>query len=225
MEARERQRTGLPSLKLGYNRVHGYYIEISRAQAANAPADYVRRQTLKGAERYITPELQEFEGKVLSARDRALAREKDLYDALLERVLAALPALRLMAGALAETDVLANLAARAAELGFCRPELSPAPGILIRAGRHPVVEQVLEQPFIPNDLDLNAERRLLVITGPNMGGKSTFMRQTALIAILAHIGSFVPADAGQDRARWTGSSRASAPRTTSPAGAPRSWWR
>jgi DNA mismatch repair protein MutS len=197
MEARERQRTGLPSLKLGYNRVHGYYIEISRGQAARAPTDYVRRQTLKGAERYVTPELQEFEGKVLSARDRALAREKELYDGLLERMLAVLAPLRQMASALAETDVLVNLAARAAELGYCRPELTTEPGIRITAGRHPVVEQVLEQPFIPNDLDLHLARRLLVITGPNMGGKSTFMRQAALIAILAHIGSFVPAEAAR----------------------------
>jgi DNA mismatch repair protein MutS len=197
MEARERQRTGLPSLKLGYNRVHGYYIEITRAQSVNAPADYIRRQTLKGAERYVTAELQEFEGKVLSARDRALAREKALYDELLDRVLGMLAPLRALAAALAQTDVLANLAARAAELGYCRPELTAEPGISIRAGRHPVVEQVLGQPFIPNDLDLNPGRRLLVITGPNMGGKSTFMRQTALIAILAHIGSFVPADAAR----------------------------
>jgi DNA mismatch repair protein MutS len=197
MEARERQRTGLPSLKLGYNRVHGYYIEISRAQAAHAPADYVRRQTLKGAERYVTPELQEFEGKVLTARDRALAREKEIYEDLLERMVSVLPPLRLLAAALAEIDVLVNLAARATELGYCRPELTAEPGIRISAGRHPVVERVLEQPFVPNDLDLDPQRRLLVITGPNMGGKSTFMRQAALIAILAHIGSFVPAEAAR----------------------------
>ncbi len=197
LEARERQRTGLPSLKVGYNRVHGYYIEITRAQAANAPTDYQRRQTLKGAERYITPELQAFEGKVLSARERALSREKDLYNALLERLLEALPGLRDLASALAEADVLATLAARSVDLGFCRPQLTEEPVISIRAGRHPVVEQVLDEPFIPNDLELGAERRLLVITGPNMGGKSTFMRQAALIAILAHVGSFVPADAAR----------------------------
>ena len=197
MEVRERERTGLPSLKVGYNRIHGFYIEISRTQAEKAPADYIRRQTLKGAERYITPELQEFEGKVLSARERSLAREKDLYAALLATLVELLAPLRTMAAGLAQTDVLVTLARRAAELNFCRPELSDEPGISIRAGRHPVVERVLEQPFIPNDLDLHRERRLLVITGPNMGGKSTFMRQTALIAILAHIGSFVPADAAR----------------------------
>ncbi|MCC7259381.1 MAG: DNA mismatch repair protein MutS [Gammaproteobacteria bacterium] len=197
LEERERTRTGLPSLKVGYNRVHGYYIEISRAQAAQAPADYLRRQTLKGAERYVTPELQAFEGKVLSARDRALAREKHLYTELLATLLGSLAPLRQLATALAEADVLVNLATRATALGLCRPELTAEPVIAVRAGRHPVVEQVLDQPFIPNDLELGSDRRLLVITGPNMGGKSTFMRQTALIAILAHIGSFVPADAAR----------------------------
>jgi DNA mismatch repair protein MutS len=197
LEARERARTGLSSLKVGYNRVHGYYIEMTRAQAAQAPADYLRRQTLKGAERYVTPELQQFEGKVLSARERALAREKELYDELLERLLVALVPLRDMAAALAETDVLTNLAARSLALGFCRPELSAEPGLSIRGGRHPVVERVLQTPFVPNDLELHMGRRLLVITGPNMGGKSTFMRQAALIAILAHIGSYVPADAAR----------------------------
>jgi DNA mismatch repair protein MutS len=182
---------------VGYNKVHGYYIEISRAQSERAPADYIRRQTLKGAERYITPELQAFEGKVLSARERALAREKALYDGLLEQLLLVLSPLRRMAEALAATDVLVNLARRAGELGFCRPVLSTDPGISIRAGRHPVVEQVLDQPFIPNDLDLNLDRSLLVITGPNMGGKSTYMRQAALIVILAGIGSFVPAEAAR----------------------------
>jgi DNA mismatch repair protein MutS len=194
LETRERDRTGLPSLKVGYNRVHGYYIEVSRAQAERAPADYRRRQTLKGAERFITPELQEFEGKVLSARDRALGREKHLYDELLGELCAALQPLRAMAEALAEIDVLVNLACRSAELNFCRPSLTRESGFFIRAGRHPVVEQVLDQPFIPNDLELHRDRRLLVITGPNMGGKSTYMRQAALIALLAHIGSFVPAD-------------------------------
>jgi DNA mismatch repair protein MutS len=194
LETRERTRSGIPTLKVGYNRIHGYYIEITRAQAANAPVDYTRRQTLKGVERYITPELQEFEGKVLSARDRALAREKDLYAALLARLVEGLQPLREMAEALAETDVLVNLAERSRTLGLCRPTLTAEPGIRIRAGRHPVVERVLDGPFIPNDLRLDPGRRLLVITGPNMGGKSTFMRQTALIAILAHIGSFVPAD-------------------------------
>jgi DNA mismatch repair protein MutS len=197
LEERERSRTGLPSLKIGYNRVHGYYIELSRAQAERAPADYIRRQTLKGVERYITPELQVFEGKVLSARERALAQEKLLYDELLDRLLTVLGGLREMAAALAETDVLANLAARAQDLKLCKPVLTDEPGIQIRAGRHPVVEQVLDQPFIPNDLDLRRDRSLLVITGPNMGGKSTYMRQTALIVLLAHIGSFVPAEAAR----------------------------
>ena len=193
LEYRERERTGLPSLKVGYNRVHGYYIELSKAQSAQAPADYTRRQTLKGAERYITPELKEFEGRVLSARDRALAREKELYAGLLAGLLQELPALKEMAAAVAELDVLANLSTRARELGWCQPELADEPGILIEAGRHPVVEQLSDAPFIPNDLRLDAGRRLLVITGPNMGGKSTYMRQAALIALLAHIGSYVPA--------------------------------
>ncbi len=197
METRERERTGLPSLKVGYNRVHGYYIEISKAQAERAPADYTRRQTLKGAERYITPELKEFEGKVLSSRERALAREKQLYQSLLEAHLPGLVGLQQMARALATIDVLVNFARRAAELDLRAPELSDLPGLDIRAGRHPVVEQVSEQPFIPNDLRLDDRRRLLVITGPNMGGKSTYMRQAALIVILAHVGSYVPAEAAR----------------------------
>jgi DNA mismatch repair protein MutS len=197
LEQRERERTGLPSLKVGYNRVHGFYIELSRAQAASAPPEYIRRQTLKGAERYITPELQDFEGKVLSARERALAREKELYEQLLDRLLAVLAPLQSMAAALAEADVLLTLASRARDLGYCRPELATEPVFSVRAGRHPVVEQVLDGPFIANDLALDAGRRLLVITGPNMGGKSTYMRQAALIAILAHIGSFVPAAAAR----------------------------
>jgi DNA mismatch repair protein MutS len=197
LETRERERTGLPSLKVGYNRVHGYYIEISKAQAERAPDDYTRRQTLKGAERYITPELKEFEGKVLSSRERALAREKQLYQELLEAHLPYLAALQRMAQAVAQIDVLANFARRANELGLTQPELSDAPGLDIRAGRHPVVEQVSDTPFIPNDLRMDDRRRLLVITGPNMGGKSTYMRQAALIAILAHVGSYVPADAAR----------------------------
>ncbi|MCL4780487.1 MAG: DNA mismatch repair protein MutS [Gammaproteobacteria bacterium] len=197
LESRERARTGLPSLKVGYNRVHGYYIELSRGQAGKAPDDYQRRQTLKGAERYITPELKDFEGRVLSARDRSLAREKELYAGLLATLAEVLPALRAMAAAVAETDVLVTLAERAQALNWCRPELDEAPGLHIRAGRHPVVEQLLDTPFIANDLRLDDQRRLLVVTGPNMGGKSTYMRQAALIAILAHIGSFVPADAAR----------------------------
>jgi len=194
LEARERARTGLPSLKVGYNRVHGYYIELSRGQAAQAPDDYQRRQTLKGAERYVTPELKDFEGKVLSARDRALAREKELYTELLATLGTRLPELRELAAAVAELDVLANLAERSRVLNYCRPELNDEPGLRIRGGRHPVVEQRLDAPFVANDLDLHEDRRLLVITGPNMGGKSTYMRQAALIALLAHIGSYVPAE-------------------------------
>jgi DNA mismatch repair protein MutS len=194
LETRERARTGLPSLKVGYNRVHGYYIELSRGQAVKAPDDYQRRQTLKGAERYVTPELKDFEGKVLSARDRALAREKELYGELLATLSNSLVELREMAAAIAELDVLANLAERSHTLNYCRPELGDEPGLRIRGGRHPVVERLLDAPFVANDLELNEDRRLLVITGPNMGGKSTYMRQAALIALLAHIGSFVPAE-------------------------------
>ena len=194
LEAREKQRTGIATLKLGYNRVHGYYIEISKGQADKAPEEYVRRQTLKGAERYITPELKAFEDKVLSARERALAREKHLYEQLLDRLHEALTDLQQTAFAIAELDALACFAERAESLRLTKPELSDEPCIEIRGGRHLVVEQVIETPFVANDLTLTEERRLIVITGPNMGGKSTYMRQTALIAILAHIGSFVPAD-------------------------------
>nr|MDQ2693847.1 DNA mismatch repair protein MutS [Pseudomonadota bacterium] len=193
LEARERARTGIGTLKVGYNRVHGYYIEVSRSQAGRVPADYGRRQTLKGAERYVTPELKEFEGKVLSARERALGREKRLYEELLDWLVARLAPLQAAAAAVAELDVLAALAERAAALHWNAPELVDEPGIRIEAGRHPVVEQVSDEPFVPNDLRLDGQRRMLIITGPNMGGKSTYMRQTALIVILAHIGSFVPA--------------------------------
>jgi DNA mismatch repair protein MutS len=193
LEARERARTGLSTLKLGYNRVHGYYIEISRAQAKAAPEDYQRRQTLKGAERYVTPELKDFEDKVLGARERALARERQLYDALLEALNETLAELQATAGAIAEIDVLANLAERAGALDLVKPVLADEPQVRYRAGRHLGVEHARSAPFVPNDLALADDRRLIVITGPNMGGKSTYMRQTALIAILAHIGSFVPA--------------------------------
>jgi DNA mismatch repair protein MutS len=194
LEAREKKRTGIATLRLGYNRVHGYYIEISKGQADKAPVEYVRRQTLKSAERYITPELKEFEDKVLGARERALAREKGLYEDILEQLLDALTELQQTAFAIAELDVLVCFAERAVTLNLSKPEIADAPCIEIEAGRHLVVEQVIETPFIANDLTLDATQRLLVITGPNMGGKSTYMRQTALIAILAHIGSFVPAD-------------------------------
>jgi len=195
LEARERQRTGIANLKVGFNRVHGYYIEITRAQSQAAPPDYQRRQTLKGAERYIIPELQAFEHQVLHAQERALAREKALYDALLDQLIARLPILQSTAAALAELDVLSNLAERAAALNWRSPELTDQSGINIVAGRHPVVEQVLDEPFVANDLTLEPHhRRMLIVTGPNLGGKSTYMRQTALIVLLAHLGSFVPAE-------------------------------
>jgi DNA mismatch repair protein MutS len=194
LEAREKQRTGVSTLKLGYNRVHGYYIEISKNQADKAPADYVRRQTLKGAERFITPELKEFEDKVLGAKDRALNREKQLYEQLLETLAEHHGTLQATAAGIAQLDVICCFAERAIALNFCRPEFAVGPGIEISGGRHPVVEAVIDVPFIANDLDLSEHQRLLVITGPNMGGKSTYMRQAALIIILAHIGSFVPAE-------------------------------
>jgi DNA mismatch repair protein MutS len=194
LEAREKQRTGIATLKLGYNRVHGYYIEISKGQAGKAPADYVRRQTLKGAERYITPELKDFEDKVLSARERALSREKFLYEALLDALLEALGELQCTATGLAELDVLVCFAERAEALNLCQPEIVAEPCLEISGGRHLVVEQVIDAPFIANDLTFNERQRLIVITGPNMGGKSTYMRQAALIVILAHVGSFVPAE-------------------------------
>ncbi len=193
LEARERDRTGIANLRLGYNRVQGYYIEISRNLADQVPADYHRRQTVKNAERYITPELKAFEDKVLSARDRALAREKQLYDELLDTLIADLGTLQNTASALASLDVLANLSERAVTLRYAPPLLTDDPIIEICEGRHPVVERFIDEPFIANDLKLHDQRRMLVITGPNMGGKSTLMRQTALIVILARIGSYVPA--------------------------------
>jgi DNA mismatch repair protein MutS len=194
LEKTERERTGLSNLKVGYNRVHGYYIEISKAQAQAAPAEYIRRQTLKGAERYITPELKTFEDKVLSARDRSLARERHLYDELIESLNDALAELQSTAANVAEIDTLTNLAERALAFNLSQPTLTDTPQIQYQNGRHLGVEQASEDAFIPNDLDLHDRRRLLIITGPNMGGKSTYMRQTALIVILAHTGSFVPAD-------------------------------
>jgi len=193
LETRERERTGAANLRVGYNRVHGYYIEISKAQSERAPPDYVRRQTLKGAERYITAELKQFEDRVLGARERALAREKALYDKLVARLAADLAELQLCARAIAELDVLCSFAERAESLDYRAPRLDEQPGIHIEGGRHPVVEQTSKQPFIPNDVELGDSRRMLVVTGPNMGGKSTLMRQTALITLLAHAGSFVPA--------------------------------
>ena len=198
LEARERASSGIATLKVGYNRVHGYYIEISKGQADKAPVHYTRRQTLTGAERYITEELKSFEDKVLSARERALAREKLLYEALLDALNQTLEPLKRCAAALSELDVLAGFAERAQALDWAQPELVDDACLRIERGRHPVVEAVRAEPFEPNDLVLQAEpgqdpRRMLVITGPNMGGKSTYMRQNALIVLLAHIGSFVPA--------------------------------
>jgi len=193
LETRERAASGIATLKVGYNRVHGYYLEISKAQAERAPTHYTRRQTLSNAERYITEELKQFEDKVLSARERALARERLLYEQILDDLNARLEPLRRCAAALAELDVLACFAERAKSLDWSPPELRDEPGLHIERGRHPVVEAVRSEPFEPNDLILHDDRRMLVITGPNMGGKSTYMRQNALIVLLAHIGSFVPA--------------------------------
>ncbi|QNB11197.1 DNA mismatch repair protein MutS [Paraburkholderia tropica] len=192
LEARERARTGIGNLRVEYNKVHGFYIEVTRGQTDKVPDDYRRRQTLKNAERYITPELKTFEDKALSAQERALAREKALYDALLQSLLPYLLDCQRVAAALAELDLLAAFAERARALDWAAPSFSDAPGIEIEQGRHPVVEAQVEQ-FIANDCVLNADRKLLLITGPNMGGKSTFMRQTALIALLAYVGSYVPA--------------------------------
>ena len=193
LEARERARTGINSLKVEYNRVHGFYIEISRAHGDAVPDDYRRRQTLKNAERYITPELKTFEDKALSARERALAREKALYDEVLDALAGEIPALQQVARALAELDALAALAEAARRYDYRCPSFSEQPGIHIEGGRHPVVERQVED-FIANTCTLAPTRRMLMITGPNMGGKSTFMRQVALITLMAHIGSFVPAE-------------------------------
>lgn len=194
LEQREKERSGISGLKIGYNRVQGFYLELSRLQAENVPTDYIRRQTLKGVERYITPELKQFEDKVLGARERSLAFEKALYDELLEQLAAHLVTLKNLAEGLSELDVLGNLAERADSLNWTQPILQQETGLSILAGRHPVVENVLDKPFVANDLELSTERKMLVITGPNMGGKSTYMRQAAVIVLMAHIGSYVPAD-------------------------------
>jgi len=194
LEKRERERSGLSSLKLAYNRVSGFYIEVSRSQADDVPKDYIRRQTVKNAERFITPELKGFEDKVLGAREKSLARERELYDIILTQLTDRLGALQATAGALAALDCLGALAERAAQLGWTEPQLVAETRLEIRGGRHPVVEHFIDGAFVPNDLVLDAARRMLIVTGPNMGGKSTYMRQGALIALLAHVGSFVPAD-------------------------------
>jgi DNA mismatch repair protein MutS len=197
LESRERARTGIANLRVQFNKVHGFYIEVTASGLDKVPADYRRRQTLKNAERYITPELKAFEDQALSAQDRALAREKCLYEQLLDELQAHLARLQALAHGLSTLDALAALAERAATLGWCRPEFVPYPCIAIEAGRHPVVEARLAEtgagPFIANHCRLDARTRLLVITGPNMGGKSTFMRQVALIVLLAAMGSYVPA--------------------------------
>jgi len=193
LEIREREKLGLDTLKVGFNGVHGYFIQVSRGQSHLVPIHYVRRQTLKNAERYIIPELKEYEDKVLTSKGKALALERGLYEALFDLLLPHLHELQQSASALAELDVLSNLAERAESLNYHCPQLTDRPGIQITEGRHPVVEQVLSAPFISNPLSMSPQRRMLIITGPNMGGKSTYMRQTALIVLLAYIGSFVPA--------------------------------
>ena len=197
LELRERQATGIATLKVGYNRVHGYYIETSRAQSDAVPAHYIRRQTLKNTERYIIAELKEHEDKVLSSQGKALALEKKLYEQLIDLLLPHLQKLQFTAQALAELDVLNNLAERALTLNYVRPTLQAENGIEIEEGRHPVVEQVSKTPFIANPIKLNDQRHMLIITGPNMGGKSTYMRQVALMVLMTHIGSFIPAQSAK----------------------------
>ena len=198
LETREKERTGITSLKVAYNRVHGFYIEIPRSHTQGTdnkiPPEYVRRQTLKTAERFILPELKEFEDKVLSARERSLSREKALYESLLQELAHHILPLRDTAHNIAELDVLSNFAERAVINNYCCPVLTDQAGVEIIAGRHPVVENTLDAPFVPNDLIMDAQRRMLMITGPNMGGKSTYMRQITLIVLMAHIGCYVPAE-------------------------------
>jgi len=194
LEKRERERTGIAGLKLGFNRVQGFFIEITRKDAERVPKDYIRRQTVKSAERFITPELKGFEDKVLSARDRALAREKEIYDQVLTQLTDRLGPMQSTASSLAALDAIGALTERACSLEWTQPNLVTETCLNIEGGRHPVVERFSEAPFVPNDLRLTSGRNMLIITGPNMGGKSTYMRQAALIALLAHIGSFVPAD-------------------------------
>lgn len=197
LEHDERDRHGIDTLKVGYNNVHGFYIQVSRGQSHLVPPHYIRRQTLKNAERYIIPELKEHEDKVLNSKSKALALEKKLWDELFDLLLPHLEQLQNLASALSQLDVLQNLAERAESLDYCRPTLSDRAGIHIQSGRHPVVEQVMDEPFIANPIALHPERKMLIITGPNMGGKSTYMRQTALIALMAHIGSYVPAESAE----------------------------
>ena len=194
LERRERERSGIPSLKLAYNRVSGFYIEVNRSHAEHVPKDYIRRQTVKNAERFITAELKSFEDKVLGAREKSLAREREIYEEILTQLIDQLASLQATAAAIAALDCLAALAERAAQLHWTEPQLVAETRLEIRGGRHPVVEHFIDGPFVPNDLALDASRRMLIVTGPNMGGKSTYMRQGALIVLLAHVGSFVPAE-------------------------------
>ncbi|QPK03393.1 DNA mismatch repair protein MutS [Vibrio kanaloae] len=194
LEQEERERHGIDTLKVGYNNVHGFFIQVSRGQSHLVPPHYVRRQTLKNAERYIIPELKEHEDKVLNSKSKALAIEKQLWEELFDLLLPYLERLQKIASSVSQLDVLQNLAERADTLDYCRPTMTEVAGIQIQAGRHPVVEQVMDEPFIANPIDLNDQRKMLIITGPNMGGKSTYMRQTALIALMAHIGCYVPAE-------------------------------
>ena len=198
LERREREKTGISSLKVGYNKVHGYFIETSKSDGHQVPAEYQRRQTLKNAERYIIPELKAHEDKVLTAQAKSLAREKALYDALFDQCLPFVEALQQTASAIAELDTLCAFTTLAVEQNYCRPTLVQQSGVLnLTQARHPVIERLSDEPFIPNDLTMSHRRRLLMITGPNMGGKSTYMRQAALIVILAHMGCFVPAQAAE----------------------------
>ncbi|MEH0667226.1 DNA mismatch repair protein MutS [Vibrio scophthalmi] len=194
LEQEERERHGIDTLKVGYNNVHGFFIQVSRGQSHLVPPHYVRRQTLKNAERYIIPELKEHEDKVLNSKSKALALEKQLWEGLFDLLLPHLEQMQNLASALSQIDVLQNLAERADSLDYCRPMLNGEIGVHIQGGRHPVVEQVMDEPFIANPTELTPQRKMLIITGPNMGGKSTYMRQTALIALMAHIGSYVPAE-------------------------------
>lgn len=193
LEADERQKSGIANLKIGYNRVSGYYIELTRGQAAQAPAHFIRRQTLKNTERFITPELKNFEDQALSSEARALQREKLIFDQILQQLCRILPRLQRMARALAQLDVYVNWAAQARLRRWTRPQFNHDNDLHIVGGRHPVVESLLKSPFTPNDTHLTQQQRLAIITGPNMGGKSTYMRQIAIIVLLAHCGSFVPA--------------------------------
>lgn len=192
-EAKQKEETGIATLKVGYNRVHGFYIETSRSASDQVPIHYVRRQTLKNAERYITPELKEYEDKVLSAESKALAREKALYEGVLDTLNEHLLRLQTAANSLAQCDALLSLAERATHYNWVKPHLLDKPGIDIIDGRHPIIDAILKSDFVPNDCQLNPQQSMQIITGPNMGGKSTYMRQTALIVLLAHVGSFVPA--------------------------------